>query len=153
MNPASLELDPDQFLESLDQGLPETELLSLIENHKPYLHFGECTLCDGILDYFQADELDFGLVSALIATHPTSKAVVQEAALQAALGQSEADATSEVAFALAQNPSCSAGALQSCIDVEGSMELLRLVFKHPNTSEETKASILDRVDNDVSMLQ
>jgi hypothetical protein len=148
----SLESDPDVFLESLDQGLNESQLLNLITNHRPYLHFGECTLCDGLLDYFEAGELDFGLVAALIATHPSATSAVQEAALNSALQQSEGDATAEVAFALAQNPSCSAESLQSCVEVEGSMEMYRLVFQHLNVSDETKAWILDEVDNDESKL-
>jgi hypothetical protein len=153
MNPESLTVNPDEFLEYLDGGIDESNLLRFIENHSPYKHFGECTLCDGIIDYFQADELDFGLVSALIATHPSASAPVQDAALESALQQSEADATAEVAFALAQNPSCTTSSLQSCIEVETSLEMYRLVFNHLNVSDETKAWILDEVDNDESMLR
>jgi hypothetical protein len=146
MNPESLSINPDDFLEALDSGLDEATLIQFIKNHSPYKHFGECTLCDGIIDYFQADEVDFGLVAALIATVPSATPSVQDAALESALQQSEADATTEVAFALAQNPSCSTSSLQSCIQVETSVEMYRLVFKHPNVSDEIKAEILDECD-------
>lgn len=153
MNPESLEINPDEFLEALDSGLDEPTLLRFIENHKPYQHFGECTLCDGIAHYLAADELDFGLVAALIATHPTATATVQEAAVKSALGQSEADATKEVVWALAQNPSCSAESLKSCAMLDNSLDMFKLVFNHPNVSEETKDSILDEVDFDESKLR
>jgi hypothetical protein len=153
MKPESLDLIPDDFLELLDNGLEEVVLIQFIKNHSPYAHFGKCTLCDGLGDLFDADELDFGFVASVIANHPSATALTQEEALNSALGQSEADATAEVAFALVQNPSCTVESLQNCIDVNNSLEMFKLVFNHPNVSEETKDVILDEVDNDISKLK
>jgi hypothetical protein len=153
MNPESLSIDPDDFLESLDNGLDEQTLIQLVENHKPYLHFGECTLCDGIFDYFVAEELDFKFVVALIAADRTATAAVQELALNSALDQSEADATAELAWALAQNPSCTSESLKNCTEVDSSLAIFRLVYNHPNVSQETKDSIVDEVDFDESKLR
>ncbi len=153
MNPESMTVDPRGFLKSLDTGIDELTLLRFIEAHSPYKHFGKCTLCDGLIDFRLAGQLEFRLVVALIAAVPSATASVQAAALESALGQIEADATTEVAFALAQNPSCSTSSLQSCFEVRPSIEMSRLVFNHPNVSEETKAEILDEVDNDESMLR
>ena len=153
MNPESLNLSPDEFLKFLNNGLEESILIGFIQNHRPYQHFGKCTLCDGIADYFDAKKLGFGFVASVIANHRTATALTQEAALNSALGQSEADATTEVAMALVKNPSCTSESLQNCIDVDNSLGMFKKVFKHPNVSKETKDAILDEVDNDLSKLR
>lgn len=146
IEPDSLVLSGEDFLDALDEGLNESILLGFIENHSPYKHFGKCSLCDEIADFYDDKELDFGFVVSLIAASSSATPKVQKAALNSALGQSEADATEEVVFALVQNPGCSAESLQSCAEVNNSLQVLKMIFKHPNVSQKTREMILDEVD-------
>ena len=149
IDPDSLELSGEDFLDALDEGVDEPTLIKFLAKHSPYKHYGECTLCDELADFYAAEELDFGIVAALIAASSSATPKVQEAALNSALGQSEADATEEVVYALVQNPLCSTESLQSCAELNYGSQIMRLIFRHPNVSEVTREMILDEVDEEL----
>lgn len=141
-----------EFLRALDEGLDEDSTLALLEYHIPYRHQEDCLICDGIWSLYEQGELGFSFVASVIASDTKSSSKIQDAALNAALSQSDAEPTKDVIWAIVHNPNSSGEVLHTCSTIAFEGYVSKAIYVHPNVFESTKKAILEEFDNNEAAL-
>lgn len=140
------------FMALIGNDPDDKALMHFIDEHsRPFDHFGTCLVCDDLDEMWQGQSSQFRFVLSWIANSSSATQDVQTAALNAALNQSEAQVTQEVVHALAQNPRATASTLQSCFDISPFIDVMKIIFNHPNVSDQIRELILDEVDDPVQL--
>lgn len=120
--------------------------------HIPYMHQGDRLICDGIGSLYDQGELDFAFVATVIASDSKSSFKIQEAALDAALSQSDAEPTKDVIWAIVHNPNSSGQVLHACSTIAFEGYVSKSTYLHPNVFESTKQAILEEFNSDLATL-